>query len=89
MSDITDLCSAFAGGFSQEGSNCVVGIYSTTGNKTQLFEVEARALAATEDPETLLNRLCAWSNEKAKDTVVRVYQLCGGIDGKKMAASNR
>lgn len=89
MGDIKDLCSKFAGGFSEEGSECVVCIYTKTQGplSPQLFKVVSKAPTKDEDPETLLMGVCAWCDTKLDEVVVNVFQLCGGIDGKKLADS--
>lgn len=87
MGDMKDLCSAFAGGFSQEGADCVVGIYSASGKRQQLFKVVSRAPARNEDPETLLAGVSALCGDRPHDIVVNVFQLCGGVDGSKMYAA--
>lgn len=89
MADIRELCAAFAGGFSQEGSDCVVCIYATGTPSPQLFKVVARAPTADEDPETLLAGVSAWCNKSTEDVLVNVFQLCGGVDGQKLAESKR
>lgn len=87
MSDIQSLCSAFAGGFSENGSECVVEIHSRDGSCKELHKVVAKAPTAAEDPETLLEAVCRCISVKNADVVVNVFQLCGGIDGQKLAAT--
>lgn len=84
MPDMNDLCAAFAGGFSREGSDCVVGICSVSGRPQQLIKVVSRTPGANEDPETLLAGVSALCGDTSRDIVVNVFQLCGGVDGSKM-----
>ncbi|CAM9701278.1 unnamed protein product [Ectocarpus sp. 6 AP-2014] len=84
MADMNDLCAAFAGGFSQEGSDCVVGICSVNGRPQQLIKVVSRIPGPNEDPETLLAGVSALCGDRPRDIVVNVFQLCGGVDGSKM-----
>ena len=87
MSDLEQLCAGLAGGFSQEGSDCVVCIDSPETPQNQLVKVVARPPLPLEDPEALLNGICTASDSDPAKVVVTVFQLCGGIDGRKMAAS--
>lgn len=84
MGDIEPLCAGLAGGFSQEGSVCVVCIDSPDTPRNQLVKVVARPPLPVEDPETLLGAICAACNADPAKVVLSVFQLCGGIDGKKM-----
>lgn len=89
MADIKTTCAGFAGGFSQEGSECVVCIYTPEPSSPQLFKVMSRAPTPDEDPETLLARVSSWCGQNPENVVVNVFQLCGGIDGAKLADSRR
>lgn len=85
MSDIKSLCSVFAGGFSGDGCECVVEISSRDQSLTQLHTVVATPPTAAQDPEALVEAVCECCGVELGDVVVKVFQLCGGIDGQKLA----
>ena len=84
MSDIKSLCSAFAGGFSEDGCECVVEISSRDQSLMQLHKVVAAPPTAAQDPEALVKSVCECCGVDTKYVVVKVFQLCGGIDGQKL-----
>ena len=83
MADIKSLCSVFAGGFSGNGCECVVEISSK--DKSMLHKVLAVPPTAAHDPEALVEAVCKCCGVQPGDVVVKVFQLCGGIDGQKLA----
>lgn len=85
MADIESLCSAFAGGFSGDGSECVVEISSKDQSLMQLHKVVASSPTAAQDPEALVEAVCECCGIETGAVVVKVFQLCGGIDGQKLA----
>lgn len=85
MSDVKSLCSAFAGGFSESGSECVVEIASRDQSLMQLHKVVASPPTAAQDPEALIEAVCGCCGVETGDVVVKVFQLCGGIVGQKLA----
>lgn len=64
-------------------------IYATDTLSPPLFKVVSKASIAEEDPETLLMGVCAWCDKRLDEVVVNLFQLCGGIDGEKLADSKR
>lgn len=85
MSDIKSLCSIFAGGFSGGGCECVVELSSKDGSLMQLHKVIAMPPTAAQDPEALVEAVCECCGVEPGDVIVKVFQLCGGIDGQKLA----
>lgn len=81
--ELSNICSMFAGGFCEEGVECIVYISTTSGQNTTVKVVVGNPGDNT--PESLAINISRIIDVKLEDMSIKFFQICGGLDGKPLA----
>lgn len=75
-----NLLGLIAGGFVQEGSQCVV-IVESNDNSEHLCMSSVKSATPRENPDELMKKLSSEMCKEVSKISVSVYAICGGIHG--------
>lgn len=82
MEALQKICADVAGGFTEEGSPCVVTITTTDSDYSNTLPVNSKN--PTGSPEETMKRLADEVGTVASSVKVHVFVMCGGMDGSRM-----
>lgn len=82
--ELSNICSIFAGGFCEEGIECIVEICTMDGH-SKIVKVVAGNPGSDHTPESLAVNISRILDVKLEDMTIKFFQVCGGIAGKPLA----
>ena len=81
--ELTNVCSIFAGGFCEGGTECIVYISTISGHNTTVKVTAGDPGEHT--PDSLAVNISRILDVKLEDMSIKFFQMCGGLDGKPLA----
>ncbi len=84
METLQKICADVAGGFTEQGSPCIVTITTTDSDYTNTLPVQSST--PTGSPEETMKRLADEIGTVAACVKVHVFVMCGGMDGSRMTS---